>query len=353
MTRFECPYTRRLAQARDGALEAAELACVQDHLKRGCRHCQREQSYLDWLRQQLRATTPDLDEVGLQRQRRSLLFKADQYRQRLLTSRQQRLGALKGAAVAIALCAGLFMLDRTPDITINRLSGTGPIQRYTEGNYAVVELSDGGYELRVTRGVLDRSLLVRLPDGEIEDIGTVFGVTVESGRTARVAVSQGAVKLRVQGRRHVTLEAGGVWESPRQSPAVDPTEAPAEPARADDAHNSRHATASPNVERDVQPEPRVAAPLPPSSRPSTPADRGAGVPPEHPVTSRVGQRPAATRSARSSPDTSASEDALYLQILELLRQERPDAARSLAKRYLNRFPHGFRRREVAGIADAP
>jgi hypothetical protein len=45
-----------------------------------------------------------------------------------------------------------------------------------------------------------------------------------------------------------------------------------------------------------------------------------------------------------------TEDAMYLRVLDLLREDRPEDARALAARYLSEFPQGFRRREVAAVA---
>jgi ferric-dicitrate binding protein FerR (iron transport regulator) len=43
---------------------------------------------------------------------------------------------------------------------------------------------------------VERRLVVLLPDGELEDIGTTFSVSAHAGRTSGVSVQHGSVVLR-------------------------------------------------------------------------------------------------------------------------------------------------------------
>jgi ferric-dicitrate binding protein FerR (iron transport regulator) len=52
--------------------------------------------------------------------------------------------------------------------------------------------------IHVADGPDKRPLLVKLPDGELEDVGTTFSVLAENRRTARVSVEEGRVVLRLR-----------------------------------------------------------------------------------------------------------------------------------------------------------
>jgi thiol-disulfide isomerase/thioredoxin len=307
MTPAVCSCTCLIEPWRDGMIDSAKRTLLEAHLRSGCEPCQAHIRYLDWLVKELRVHAPSVDEVSLQRQRMPLIVQATQQRQRWQTLGQQRLGAIKGAlAAAFAIGLAVLVFDRSPRVSVARISGAGEIRRFTEGDHSVVQLSDGRYELQVSRGILDRSLVVRLPDGEIEDLGTAFGVTVQDGRTAHVAVSEGIVQLRLHGAPDLTLAAGSAWE-PSHPPPEAVTESPTAEAPA----------TSP-----------VLSP-PPSAARAKPAKR----------------------SARSSTANN-TEDAMYLRMLDLLRDGRRDAARGLAQRYLKEFPEGFRRAEVLRISQS-
>ena len=57
-------------------------------------------------------------------------------------------------------------------------------------------------------------LLVRLPDGELEDIGTTFSVSGRAGAHRSRRRRGGRVMLRLQGRAPVTITAGESWPAP-------------------------------------------------------------------------------------------------------------------------------------------
>jgi len=71
-----------------------------------------------------------------------------------------------------------------------------------------------------------------------------------------------------------------------------------------------------------------------------------------PSTASAHTRAARRRLTGAIDSTSeTAEDDAYLQIVELLRQGREREARAKAAQYLRNFPHGFRRPEVAKIAE--
>jgi hypothetical protein len=318
MTKPVCPYSRLIEPQRDGLLTSAERDALEKHLRDGCAVCTVESRYLGWLAGELRRAEPTIDEVSLQRQRMPLLMKAEQQRQRWYTQGQQRLGAVKGALAAVAVIGlALVLFDRSPRVSVERTSGDGEILRFTEGEHSIVQLNDGRYELQVSRGALDRALVVRLPDGEIEDLGTAFSVTVQSGRTTQVVVSEGAVQLRLQGLAFMTLVAGSVWELPRELPTSVEAQELHDTTGASGASSSGAAGASSDA---------VHAQPPAAVHSHSKAGKRAGA--------------AATTAGANT------EDAIYLRILDLLRADRKDAARALSERYLQEFPDGFRHAEV-------
>lgn len=309
-----CPCTGLIQPWRDGLLDQPQGTLLEQHLREGCDPCQQELLYLDWLVHSLRALTPMVDEVALQRRRAPLVLRATQQPLPETWPVERRSALYKIAlAAAAAVALTVLVLDRSPQVRVTRISGTGEIQRFTEGEHSILQLSDGRYELHVSRGMLDRALLVRLPDGEIEDLGTVFGITVNEGRTSAVEVREGAVQLRLQGTPQLTLGAGASWQSPTDAAPRSAPETAATP---------------------VQP----SLPSPAVSRGGTDARPAAAL------------RPAAIKHSASHRSANNTEDAMYLRMLDLLRADRRDAARNLAQRYLKQFPHGFRRAEVLRIS---
>lgn len=157
-----------------------------------------------------------------------------------------------------------------------------------------IDLSDGTLRLRVNKKPGGKRVIVRVPDGEIEDLGTVFHVVVRDGRTARVGVDEGSVTIRLHGMAPIVIGAGQTWE--RGEERVVFSRSPSARARA------------------VTPEPAiedVSVPAPPPQ-----ADR---------------------------------EDAAYLAVIRAARAGDVARAKALAADYLREFPNGFRREEVRRV----
>jgi hypothetical protein len=165
----------------------------------------------------------------------------------------------------------------------------------------------------------DARVVVYVPEGQIEDLGTEFEVSVHSGRTAQISVAEGVVKFHRRGQPALRLSAGTVWRpSSIESPRLDAT--PTSPV-----------------------PPPVAAPRPTDGPPAPVA------PP--PI------RPAAPRKARQCGNAGgpgmhrmSDEDAMYLRVLELVREDRLFEAQLTAADYLSCYPNGFRRPEIERIA---
>jgi len=199
-----------------------------------------------------------------------------------------------------------------------------------------VVLESGALSIRVDHSASPRRLLVLLPDGELEDIGTTFSVSVADGHTTRVTVQDGSVVLRLRGKPPLALGAGDAWSpAPREValPAVSSTSKP------------------PAVRAKAAPSAAPAV----SSSASTSADTGASA--EFRVAMSAfngGEHPRAaalfSRFLAQHPGDLRAEDAAYLRILALQRTGDAPATKEAARDYLSRYPHGFRQAEAAALA---
>jgi ferric-dicitrate binding protein FerR (iron transport regulator) len=204
-------------------------------------------------------------------------------------------------AVAVLLGAGATW-QRTrradaPLASVRSSDGSAIVwSRQTDGRTEWIDLHQGLCLVEVRAHGPDERVAVRVPDGRIDDLGTVFEVLVDQGHTKRVRVLDGHVQLWLFGAPGVVLASGETWEQSTPVLDVKPTTDPNEP--------------SPNV------------------RPSIPRRR--------------------LKSAVTSDGN--EEDAAYLRVLHLLRASKTAEARAAANDYLARFPNGFRRDELRLIA---
>ena len=177
-----------------------------------------------------------------------------------------------------------------------------------------------------------RRLVIQLPDGEVEDIGTVFEIRVSEQHTRRISVSQGRISVRLRGRPAFTLGAGEAWEP--ESAAPKDTETQSLPVRASATPSSAPSLAAVTTASGV------------ASRSSKVAVRPRAL---------VGREKGSKLASALEPQMQNSslddaEDDAYLQILKSLNRQSYVEVRALAKDYLLRFPNGFRRVEVLNIA---
>jgi len=190
--------------------------------------------------------------------------------------------------------------------------------------------------------------LVALPDGEIEVHGTRFVVTLDSGRTARVSVSEGVVDLRLQGATAVALRAGDVWERPAiERPAIavatsvsTSRAAPLSTATLSTASGVPSATFAPAPVTIAASRDDAAAPAAPTTDPFASAMD---------AFKRGDYAEADSRFAMfqtRSPDDSRVEDAAFLRAVAHNRMGDAAGASRLARQYLDRFPAGLRRAEA-------
>jgi TolA-binding protein len=185
----------------------------------------------------------------------------------------------------------------------------------------------------------EAGLVVMLPDGELEDVGTTFSVSADAGHTTRVAVDEGKVVLRLRGRPAIEIGAGDVWPS---GPLAAPVRAV-------------EAAAAPDPEAEGRPSPLRAVPVRRSHRGL------AAVAPDPLVEFRAAMEALRTGDSRRAASAFASflvahprdpmaEDAAYLRVIALQRSGDDEGMKRAAEDYLRRFPTGFRRAEIQNLS---
>jgi ferric-dicitrate binding protein FerR (iron transport regulator) len=321
-----CARKWQVEAARDGRLLGKDLEGASRH-RETCAECSHEERELCALGHELsRLPAVSLDQVSVQRSRQRLMAAHNESvidppaRERGVSLRVA--GAL---AVALAAAGWLALVHRPPAASPAQASREivevhaqvgARWAKHLEGSRIFVDLEDGAaaFEIHPHPG---RSVIIRLPDGEVRDVGTVFEVRVAERHTQHVAVSEGRVSIRLNGRSTVSLGAGETWDA----------ELPPSP-----------------VVLDSQPAAAKASPSALAHLEKRPAPARASAAPEATATPQ-----ALAPSAADSQSTKAEDDA-YLHIVDLLREAKDSEAQAQAKGYLLRFPNGFRRVEVLNIA---
>jgi hypothetical protein len=356
-----CPRLFEVEALRDGRLTGAEVVRFQSHLA-ACPDCAREARALQALAEALRSPTDvaDADELHVRRERTRLLAAFDASLLPAPRGLAQRHGPLhysgggrapawlrSAAAVALlSLLAALAFvlwparpppslapggpLATAPEPVTIRADSSARWSRQVDARLDKIVLESGALSIRVDHATSQRRLLVILPDGELEDIGTTFSVSADAGHTTRVTVQDGSVVLRLHGKSTLALGAGDSW-SPPPSPAVTPLPSTPPPAPA-----RRRLQATPS-----------ATPAPRRSTPD--ADPAAAFRAAMSAFNSGDNMRAANRFAdflSRHPRDLRSEDAAYLRILALQRSGNSPAAQQAAHDYLRRYPRGFRRAEV-------
>jgi TolA-binding protein len=202
----------------------------------------------------------------------------------------------------------------------------------------VVTLEDGGVTFLVRAQAPEERFLVKTADAEVEVRGTVFRVEAKATRIRAVLVSEGKVLVRFAGET-TFVEGGESWRPPPEPPQ-------------DEAASE---TASPPATT-VPPPPHPAAvktlPRAAATKPETEGATKDFVDGVHMI-ERGDYGAAADRLEAFSaahPKDSSAEDAAFLAILALQRAGRLSEAVAAAKRYLDRYPQGYRRAEAEQIA---
>ena len=306
-----CPRLSDVEAARDDRLDLAARIQLEEHLST-CTACRQEHDLLRALRTNLSGQRSARDELALHaalgRSKEKLFERLDAPRDEVRRRRRSLLAAPVLAAAGLWLVLHVRSEPPVQPTAADISQPAGPAQwdRRTGAGVERIVLGSGTLALH-THGA-GGALRVIVPDGEIEDVGTVFRVTVQAGRTVSIDVSEGLVIFHRHDGDDVRLPAGTGWFAPSL---------PASEWRAVDAG------------------------APAATDPSTlPAVRSSG---SHPPKA-VAPPPAA------STDLAGDEDAAYLRIVALVHEGRREEARSASQAYLRLYPNGFRRIEVERFA---
>jgi TolA-binding protein len=219
--------------------------------------------------------------------------------------------------------------------------------RHAAAGVETVVLVQGTLSIRVDHGVPSGHLLVVLPDGVLEDVGTTFSVTASLTQTTHVAVEEGTVVLRLRDAAPMVLDAGtSRFFSPRaphftaSAPSGAPT-APAPPAVPAASAARRPPLAS------------AAGSTHPSPPPASAGDE-VGTAFRAAVTAldagdATGAAALFAAFVSAHPHDVRSEDAAYLRVIALQRAGQKLELARAARDYVARYPHGFRAAEVEAL----
>jgi FecR protein len=334
-----CPRLFEVEAARDGRLGSAELASFRLHAAR-CADCSREAEALDALAAALGAMpTRPADDLHARRERTRLLTEFN--RGVVAPAPQRRRAAWVAAALLVTIGVVLLrVLHRaSPSLASNavvRAIGPTVWSESVQGSVDRIRLEQGALWIHVDHSTEPaRRLVVLLPDGELEDIGTTFTVQAAGERTTRVAVEDGRVVLRLRGHLGVEIGRGETW-----TPVGQPKAAAC-------------ASASPEAD----PSSGVSA-----ARPARSATPRASEPRSDPLIDfraamaafNAGDNAAAAaafaRFVADHPRDPQAQDAAYLRVIALQRAGAGNAMKQAAADYLERYPNGFRRTEVQKLA---
>jgi hypothetical protein len=353
-----CGRSFQVEALRDGRLGGAERKSFERHLA-ACALCAREAAALEELAAAARAARDDGrgdDELRVWRERTRLLAAFD----RALVS-SARGGRIAGAsrrrwlvpATVAVLAAALVVIWRGRPAIEPAPAAQASVQadaaatwsrRRGGGGREEITLRQGTLRIHVEHAAVERGeppLLVLLPDGELEDVGTTFTVSADDAHTSRVAVADGRVVLRLRGRPGVDIGAGDVWSPapPPAAPVAPP--APATTERAAGEHRPARPARAPR-----------ASASPPADAPDALVEFRAAS-----AALRAGDnRRAASAFARFVEEHARdpmAEDAAYLRLIALQRMGAGTETKRAAEEYLRRFPTGFRRAEVERLAGHP
>lgn len=376
MKRPACTHAWQAEALEDGRLSGAERASFERHAA-SCTECARELRALVRLRQGadlLPAST--LTPLEHRRQRQALLRRASELCQRAPVQPRRRPFAafVLSAALMAAVCIGFglrawrsgseasaalapptYRLDASPGASW---------QTIQKGAELRLRLGSGSFMLEVDRLTAAQRFMLDLPDGELEVIGTHFGVHVEPDGTRRVEVTEGRVALRLRDAPPISLGAGESWTAEPEAaralatPSVPPPEPPSS----------------------TPPEPPSSTPAPAAAAPSEPLARARPMAPAY--TKRALDPPSGEQAAtagthnddfaramaafgagdygqaerlfqdfeRRHAEDARQEDSMFLRAIARARRGEAAGARATAREYLERYPNGLRAAEAERLA---
>jgi hypothetical protein len=351
----------RLAEAiEDGRLSGAERASFERHAA-SCSECASELRALERLRQSaewLPVGTPT--QLEHRRQRQVLLRRASELCQRApIQPRRRKFAALVLSSVLMAVAWIVFgfgfsrsgsevsVAPVAPTYRLNASPGAS-WQTIEEGAALRLRLGSGNFMLEVDKLTAVQRFVLELPDGELEVIGTRFGVRVEPEGTRRVDVTEGRVALRLRDALSISLGAGESWTAEREAaraaapPSVPAAEAPSTPATAAAAPSERSLA---GARQTVLPETKRAL-EPPSGEQAAIAGTHNDDFARAMAAFRAGDYGQAERLfqdfERRHTEDARQEDSTFLRAVARARRGDAAGARATARQYLERYPNGLR-----------
>jgi hypothetical protein len=316
-----CPRAWEVEAAHHGQLDAAQSQAHAQHLAQ-CARCAHGRQQLLRFSTLLRAE-PEPDALLLRRVRHRVLSGMPAVGSQRNPARLHKLyWALASVVMTTSVAAGAWLHAQrsapTQTAATLRLSPDANTRYVHEQRAGVdyVQLHEGALGIAFVRRS-SGGLIVRVPDGEIRDLGTVFRVVVAAGHTNEISVQQGLVVFHREQEPDIVVAAGQVYLRPPDETPASAT-APAPPV----ADAKSDAAAEPAAALAVVQKPK-AVPHKPKAK-------------QEPVPAHPAHEP---------------QDIDYLRLLALLQEGRRAEAHVAAQAYLARYPDGFRRYEVSRVAD--
>jgi len=341
---MSCPRAIEVEAARDGRL--ADRIALDRHLQT-CADCRAHADRLDALAGSLRCLPDPLeDELAAQRARNRLLEAYDA----IPVPRVRRRGRwIAATGVIAASVAAIWLVAAHTAASPPLIVAVDPIvidaeharwSRIDDGTTTTVRLDDGDARIHVDHRGVSRRLVVLVPDGELDDVGTTFVVRVRDGHTFEVAVEDGRVTFIRGHDAPLLLTAGERWvvHEPVTAASSPPSPSPAPPPVA----TPRRIPSTPTSVRDAGSTTGSArAPIDDELRDAI-SCLDAGDP--------AGASKKLREVVARYPSDPRAEDAAYLMTIALQRASDTIGAQAAARDYLRRFPNGFRRAAIEPLA---
>jgi hypothetical protein len=335
---------------RDGRLTGSERASFERHVAL-CSVCSGEVRALETLAQTLRDANQldPLDELHARRERTRLLAAFDEA---LVSPKRRRFSpsfALAAAASVVVVVTVLWRVRAAPPLAAVRADGDTIWSSRMEDQRQRIVLTRGALSIHVDHSRGDGRLIVVLPDGELEDIGTRFTVGADADRTMRVAVTEGRVLLRLRGRPPITIGPGETWRPEVPAPVAGATGAPLALPAWEEAEQPEKPAPRELSSQSGTPMPSPSASVPASSASVPARDSSSEFRAALDALERGANRQAANMFAdclAKHPRDPRAEDAAYLRAIALQRTGDAIGTKDAAREYLRRYPSGFRRVEM-------
>lgn len=343
-----------LVEARhDGRLGERDLAQIERHLGT-CPDCVTFAGELERFRSTVQEIMPPGEPVALGRMRGRLRLLRAATVSEDTPSRRIRFGAVAAVvgtvAIAMVIVTSLFVRNDREAPHVRPLMGEvradsaftafvegadgSRFSRTDEDGLHQVELSEGIVAIAVRHLREHERFVVHTPDGEVEVRGTRFLVEVRDAHMTRVEVEEGVVEVRVAGAE-LTLRAHQKWTAvavaPREPAATSTGRGEPSSFKLQARALPRHAH-PPTTERSLR-----ASDFQDGMRRLETGDFGDAAGKLH-------------KFAEEHATDPRAEDALFLVAMSLARAGRAEEAEAAARRYLERYPNGYRHLEATRLA---